>query len=237
MNGLMLSGSRNVHAAHEAMCTRHPVECDQLAYDAAAALFIGTGATCLGLVYAGSAATAAMYIADSAVALASDAMGAVTTAMAAMSAGVATAASAAAALPDDSVAGLADLLVGIWWNWKLWSWWNWEPWSFQWTFKPLTGHSLKARRSSKPGASTVALTTELTSLETLGNNFDRLLTTWKRILALILLFQVTTLFFCLFLLLPPAALVRQWAGQGYLGHLGHLTGLWSREFVLERDCA
>ena len=127
MNGLMLAGSRDVHAAHEAVCTRYPAECDQLAYDAAAALLIGTSATCFGLVYAGSAATTGTYVADGVAALVSDAMGAVTTAMAAASAGVAAVASAAAEHPDvaaDTATGLVDLLFSLSWHWE------WRLWPF-----------------------------------------------------------------------------------------------------------
>ena len=90
MNGLMLAGSRDVHAAHEAMCTRYPAECDQLAFDTAAALLIGASAS-IGLVHAGSAATAVTNVAIGVAALAAGAMDAVTTALAATSAGVATA--------------------------------------------------------------------------------------------------------------------------------------------------
>ena len=132
MNGLMLAGSRDVHAAHEAVCTRYPAECDQLAYDAAAALLIGTSAMCFGLVYAGSAATTGTYVAEGVAALASDAMGAVTTAMAAASAGVATVASAAAQHPDvtaDTAGGLVALLFSLMrhWEWGLWPFHDRQP--------------------------------------------------------------------------------------------------------------
>ena len=250
----MLSGSRNVHAAHEAMCTRHPVECDQLAYDAAAALLIGTGATCLGLVYAGSAATAVTYIADGVAALASEAMGAVTTAIAATSAGVATAASAAA--------GLSEMLVNIWWAWELWSWCTWEPQA------ALSNHfdrllntiiavmkgAIITASSSFPVACPLLLlashvpppTTPILRIQKLLLLQVAIVVAWVivaspspvRVIivcAAVALLDIGT--GATFLLLPPAVLVRQWARQGYLGHLGHLTGLWPREFVLERDCA
>ena len=258
MNGVMVSGSRDVHAAHEAMCTRYPAECDQLAYDAAAALLIGTGATCLGLVYAGSAATAVTYIADGVAALASEAMGAVTTAIAATSAGVATAASAAAAaLPGCTAAGLSEMLVNIWWAWELWSWCTWEPQA------ALSNHFdrlLNTIIAVMKGAITVAVacpllllashvpppTTPILRIQKLLLLQVAIVVAWvivaapSPVRAIIVCAAVALLDIgtgATFLLLPPAVLVRQWARQGYLGHLGHLTGLWPREFVLERDCA
>ena len=131
MNWLMLAGSRDVHAAHEAMCTLYPAECDQLAYDTAAALLIGASAS-IGLVYAGSAAAAATSPTVLA-ALAADAVRAVTTVLAATSAGVASVASALAALdfPGNAAAvaggwyaasAVADVLVGMVEVWTVWDW-------------------------------------------------------------------------------------------------------------------
>ena len=211
MNGLMLAGSRDVHAAHEAVCTRYPAECDQLAYDAAAALLIGTSATCFGLVYAGSAATTGTYVADGVAALVSDAMGAVTTAMAAASAGVAAVASAAAEHPDvaaDTATGLVDLLFSLSWHWE------WRLWPFH-----------DRQPTEKNGIAT--------SVEAIGNSFrlltERATAQRKRTRRVLRCAGRCAVALC------SLAFMLAFTGGRLLLHLINQPGPWPRE--LERDCA